>query len=82
MSRLSGLFEACKEDRRLALLPYLTVGYPSLQATLELAPALAEAGADAFELGHPFLGSGGRRSHNPALDLPSLAERRYTGNVS
>jgi len=36
------------------LIPYLTVGYPSLQATLELVPALEAAGADIVELGIPF----------------------------
>ncbi len=69
MSRLSGVFEACKEDRRLALLPYLTVGYPSLQATLDLAPALAEAGADALELGIPF--------SDPVADGPTIQRSTY-----
>lgn len=69
MSSLSGLFEACKEDRRLALLPYLTVGYPSLQATLDLAPALAEAGADALELGIPF--------SDPVADGPTIQRSTY-----
>ncbi|MBI2866404.1 MAG: tryptophan synthase subunit alpha [Chloroflexi bacterium] len=39
---------------RKALIPYLTVGYPSLQATLELVPTLEAAGADIVELGIPF----------------------------
>ena len=33
---------------------FLTAGYPDLEATLELVPALAEAGADVVELGVPF----------------------------
>lgn len=35
-------------------MPFLTVGYPTLDATLALASALAAAGADMFELGMPF----------------------------
>ena len=33
---------------------FITVGYPDLDATYELVPALAEAGADVIELGVPF----------------------------
>lgn len=33
---------------------FLTVGFPDLDATMELVPALVEAGADAIELGIPF----------------------------
>ena len=69
MSSLSALFAACKEDCRLALLPYLTVGYPSVQATLDLAPALTEAGADAFELGIPF--------SDPVADGPTIQRSTY-----
>ncbi len=35
-------------------MPYLTIGYPSVATTLDLVPALVEAGADLFELGVPF----------------------------
>ena len=35
-------------------MPYLAMGYPTIQATLDLAPALAAAGADVFELGVPY----------------------------
>ena len=37
-----------------ALIPYLTVGYPSLDATRWLVPLLAREGADLIELGVPF----------------------------
>ena len=36
------------------MIPFLTVGFPDLAATLELVPALVAAGADAIELGIPF----------------------------
>ena len=35
-------------------MPYLTVGFPSVAETLDLAPAIADAGADLIELGVPF----------------------------
>jgi len=37
-----------------ALIPYLTVGYPSLETTLEMIPLLASSGCDLIELGIPF----------------------------
>ncbi len=39
---------------RAALIPYVTAGYPSPQATPALMHALVEAGADVLELGVPF----------------------------
>jgi len=36
------------------LMPYLAIGYPDVETTLALAPALVEAGADIFELGIPY----------------------------
>jgi len=43
-----------RQQRRLGLLAYLTVGYPDVAATLRLVPALAAGGADMVELGVPF----------------------------
>ena len=37
-----------------ALIPYVTVGYPSVAATLKVVPLLAESGCDIVELGIPF----------------------------
>jgi tryptophan synthase alpha chain len=37
-----------------ALITYLTVGYPSVDATLEIVPLLASSGCDLVELGIPF----------------------------
>jgi tryptophan synthase alpha chain len=37
-----------------ALIPYVTVGYPDIAATLSAVPAFARAGADIIELGIPF----------------------------
>ena len=54
MSRIGSRFEALQRDGRRALIMYLTVGYPTREAALELVPAIVEAGADMIELGVPF----------------------------
>ncbi len=51
MSQFSDVFNRTGHK---ALIAYLTVGYPSLNATLETAVALAEWGCDILELGIPF----------------------------
>ena len=37
-----------------ALIPYVTIGYPSVESTLEMVPDLASWGCDIIELGIPF----------------------------
>ena len=54
MSRIGSTFARLRAERRLGLLAYLTVGYPTLEATPSLVEAAAQAGADAIELGIPF----------------------------
>ena len=49
-ARLRGI----AEEGRSALIVYLTEGDPSVEATLPLLMAMAEAGADVIELGVPF----------------------------
>lgn len=51
MKRINQLFS---NRNRKALVAYLTVGYPNVEATLEAVPALVEAGCDMVELGIPF----------------------------
>jgi len=51
MSRIASAFAKLN---RVALIPYITVGYPSIEATLEMVPLLAESGCDIVELGIPF----------------------------
>jgi len=51
LSRIASLFE---RPAHTALIPYVTVGYPSLEATLEVVPRLAALGCDIIELGIPF----------------------------
>ena len=51
MSRIASIF---REPAHKALIPYVTIGYPSLEATLEIVPVLASSGCDIVELGIPF----------------------------
>lgn len=53
-SRIADTFARLRERGETGLIVYLTVGFPDLDATLELVPALAEGGADIIELGVPF----------------------------
>lgn len=54
MSRIAVAFERSRREGRLALVAYLTVGYPRLELTPELVRVAAVSGADLVELGIPF----------------------------
>jgi len=51
---ISGAFEAARRERRGALVPFLTSGFPDLAESDRLAAALCDEGADVIELGIPF----------------------------
>jgi tryptophan synthase alpha chain len=51
-SRIAPAF--ADRSARTGLIPFLTAGYPSIEATLEIARALAKRGALALEIGIPF----------------------------
>ena len=51
MSRILDVFQPGKHK---ALIPYVTAGYPSIEATLKVIPLLAAGGCDMVELGIPF----------------------------
>jgi tryptophan synthase alpha chain len=54
MNRLDETFARLKAEKRAALMPYLPLGYPTLDTSRQLIRAAAEAGADVIELGVPF----------------------------
>ncbi len=54
MSRIADVLSRRHKDGQVALIAFLTVGYPDVEATLRLVPALAAGGADMVELGVPF----------------------------
>lgn len=62
--RLADLFEECRQEQRAALMPYMTVGLPSPDESVRLFLAMAEAGADAFEIGIPYA--------DPLMDGPII----------
>jgi tryptophan synthase alpha chain len=64
-ARLEACFAALRAERKKALVAYLCVGDPSLDASVELAVAAVEAGADILELGTPF--------SDPTADGPAIA---------
>jgi tryptophan synthase alpha chain len=51
LSRIASIFTRANHT---ALIPYITVGYPNIATTLEVAPLLAGNGCDIIELGIPF----------------------------
>ncbi|HXZ95281.1 MAG TPA: tryptophan synthase subunit alpha [Dehalococcoidia bacterium] len=51
MSHIASIFAQAKHT---ALIPYITVGYPTLETTLKAVPLFASTGCDIIELGIPF----------------------------
>ncbi len=63
-SRLTKAFQRAKAEKRAAVLPYVTVGWPELGDTERIVAGLVEGGADAIELGIPF--------SDPIADGPTI----------
>jgi tryptophan synthase alpha chain len=66
IERLANLFNSVRSEQRAALLPYLTAGLPDADTSVALFEAMAEAGADGFEIGIPY--------SDPLMDGPVIAE--------
>jgi tryptophan synthase alpha chain len=62
--RLAQLFATCRADGRAALMPYMTAGLPTPADSVDLFVAMADAGADAFEVGIPYA--------DPLMDGPVI----------
>jgi tryptophan synthase alpha chain len=54
MSRIAATFAQLARDKRKALIPYVTAGFPFADITPDLMHAMVEAGSDVIELGVPF----------------------------
>jgi len=54
MSRIKKCFAKLSEDKKKALIPFITAGDPTLGHTLDLMHGLVNAGADIIELGMAF----------------------------
>jgi len=51
LSRIATVFT---QANHTALIPYITVGYPTVETTLKVVPLFASIGCDIIELGIPF----------------------------
>ena len=61
---LARMFDATQARNEIALIPYVTAGYPSVEASLDFIAQAADAGADAIEIGLPF--------SDPTADGPTI----------
>lgn len=64
MSRIDATFSRLKEQRKKALIPFVTAGDPSPELSVPLMHAMVKAGADILELGIPF--------SDPMADGPAI----------
>ncbi|MHA0855444.1 tryptophan synthase subunit alpha [Paenibacillus sp. CMAA1364] len=54
MKRMERTFQALKSQNKTALMPFLTVGDPDIETTVDIIIQLEAAGADIIELGVPY----------------------------
>ncbi len=64
LGHIQDLFIQLRAEGRAAVMPYFTVGYPTIPLSLEIFQAIAESGADLIELGVPF--------SDPLADGPTI----------
>jgi tryptophan synthase alpha chain len=70
LDRIKTVFDTAKKERRAVFMPYHAMGYPNRAATLEMVAALADVGADLFEIGIPH--------SDPLADGPTIQTATYT----
>jgi tryptophan synthase alpha chain len=61
---IEAAFQAARGEGRAALMPYMMAGYPDREASLAIAAAYVDSGADLIELGVPF--------SDPLADGPTI----------
>ena len=67
--RIEETFARLKAEGRTGFVAFLTVGYPDVESTLRIVPALIEGGADVIELGVPF--------SDPLADGPKIQKASF-----
>ncbi len=58
------MFRRCKQERRIAIIPFVMLGDPTVEASLNIINCLVDSGADGLELGFPIF--------NPTADGPVI----------
>ena len=77
MSRYETLFTKLEAEKRIAFIPFVTLGDPNFDDSLSIVESLIAGGADALELGFPF--------SDPIADGPTIqkaAKRALEAGVS
>ena len=64
MTRIKNIFQVLQSRNEAAYIPFLTVGFPTVEKSRELIKVMANAGADLIELGVPF--------SDPLADGPTI----------
>jgi tryptophan synthase alpha chain len=70
IERINAVFESAKKEHRAAFMPYHAMGYPDRATSVAVVAALAESGADLFEIGIPH--------SDPLADGPTVQTATYT----
>ncbi len=73
-NRIEKIFKELLAQKRSALMPFITAGYPSMKVTESVIGALEEAGASIIELGIPF--------SDPIADGPVIAASMHQALLS
>jgi tryptophan synthase alpha chain len=73
-SRIDSIFADLRGAGRTAIMPFVTAGFPSLDVTEAVLPALDDAGASVIELGIPF--------SDPIADGPIIAASMHEAILS
>lgn len=68
-NRIDETFKRLKQEGKSALAPFVTVGFPDVQSSEDIAVAIVDAGADLLELGIPF--------SDPLADGPTIQMTSY-----
>ena len=79
--RIERAFATARAERRLAIVVYITVGFPDRASTAALLRAALDGGADIIELGVPFSRSARGWHDGPACRRDRSAQRRDPGRL-
>jgi tryptophan synthase alpha chain len=70
IEHISNAFASAHREGRATFMPYFTLGYPTLESSVQIVETIANAGADLIELGVPF--------SDPLADGPTIQASTQT----